>query len=82
MDGVDLADLLKRYGVYSLGPFAGTVDDETGVFGDLVVEAAGGFVGFVGVPVETGGAGVFGLLVNAFNQGFAYSFSAGWLGGE
>jgi hypothetical protein len=54
-----------------LGPFAIAVDDQTGVFGDLIVEAAGGFVGFVGVPVEAGGAGVFGLLVNAFDQGFA-----------
>ena len=34
------------------GPFVVAVDDETGVFGDLVVEAAGGLVGFVGVPVD------------------------------
>jgi hypothetical protein len=54
------------------------VDDKTGVFGDLVVEAAGGFVGFVGVPVDASGAGVFCLFANAFNRGFAYSFSAGW----
>jgi hypothetical protein len=71
---------LQRF--WLLGPFVVAVDDETGVFGYLIVEAAGGFVGFVGVPVEAGGTRVFGLLVNGFDQGFAYSFSAGWFGGE
>jgi len=58
------------------------VDDETDVFGDLVVEAAGGSVGFVGLPVYARAARVFGLFVNAVNQGFAYSLAAGGFGGE
>ena len=64
-----------------LGPFGVAVDDEAGVFGYLIVEAAGGFVGFVGVPVDAGGARVFGFVINSFNQGFAYSFSTGCFGG-
>ena len=58
------------------------VDDETGIFCYLVVEAAGGLVGFVGVPVDVGGAGFFGLLVYALNQGSSCSFSTGCFGGE
>jgi len=58
------------------------VNDETGVFGDLVVEAAGGFVGFVGLPVYAGGTGVLGLFVNAVNQGLSGAFTAGGFIGE
>jgi len=63
-------------GCLRLGPLVVAIHDETGVFGDLIVEAAGGSVGFVGLPVNPGGTGVFGLFANAVNQSFADSFAA------
>ena len=72
-DGVDLVDLVEFY----VRQLVVAVDDETGVFGYLIIEAAGGFVGFVGLPVNAGGTGVLGLLVDAVNQRFANAFTAG-----
>ena len=87
VDRVDVVDFYLRKsacirGSVCWGPFGVAVDDEAGVFGYLIVEAAGGFVGFVRVPVDAGGARVFGLFVNSVNLGFAYSFSSRCFGGE